>query len=244
MNHGQRAQRVLYYITLATFAVSAVILAARLIVALVSDTEEQLLYSGYLLSLLQCALGVFAVFIPRLLHIKYGFSFPNWMMILYFIFLYCAIFLGEVRNYYINVPLWDDILHGFSGVMAGFFAFMLISVAMQRAGRDRMLLPPLLTALFAFVFSVAVGALWEIYEFTLDAFLELNMQKYRENDGTMLIGREAVSDTMKDIVIDTVGALFAATAGYISMKKRKPSDTEKRNKILKGSKDQKDELEG
>ena len=226
MNYGQRAKNLLYYITLATFAVSAVILAARLIFALESDTEEQLLYSGYLLSLLQCALGVFAVFIPRLLHSKYGFNFPDWMMILYFIFLYCAIFLGEVRNYYINVPLWDDILHGFSGVMAGFFAFMLISVAMQRAGRDRMLLPPLLTALFAFVFSVAVGALWEIYEFTLDAFLELNMQKYRENDGTMLVGREAVFDTMKDIVIDTVGAFFAATAGYISMKRKKPFDPE------------------
>lgn len=229
MTKPQRLQKLLFYITLITFALSAVLLAVRLIVALHSDAEEQLLYSGYLLSILQCALGVFAVFIPKLLHKKYGFEFPNWMLILYFIFLYCAIFLGEVRNYYIHVPLWDDILHGFSGVMAGFFAFMLISVAMKRAGEGDRLLPPLLTALFAFVFAIAIGALWEIYEFSLDAFLELNMQKYRENDGTMLTGREAVFDTMKDIIIDTLGALLAATLGYLSMKrkrKEKISETE------------------
>ena len=220
MNYGERAKKLLFYITLLTFGVSAVLLAVRLVVALVCDAEEQLLYSGYLLSLLQCALGIFAVFIPKLLHSKYGFKFPDWMLILYNIFLYCAIFLGEVRNYYINVPIWDDILHGFSGVMAGFFAFMLISVALRRSGKSQSAMPPLLVALFAFVFSVAIGALWEIYEFSLDAFLELNMQKYRENDGTMLIGREAVFDTMKDIVIDTIGALFASTAGYFSMKRK------------------------
>ena len=73
-------------------------------------------------------------------------------------------------------------------------------------------------ALFSFVFSVAIGALWEIYEFTLDSFLELNMQKYRENNGTPLIGQEALFDTMKDIVIDTLGALAVAVWGYMSMK--------------------------
>lgn len=225
MTKAQRLQKLLFYITLTTFALSAILLAVRLIVALRNDAEEQLLYSGYLLSILQCALGAFAVFIPTILHKKYGFEFPSWMLILYFIFLYCAIFLGEVRNYYIHVPLWDDILHGFSGIMAGFFAFMLISVAMKRAGEGDRLLPPLLTTLFAFVFSVAIGALWEIYEFSLDSFLELNMQKYRENDGTMLIGRAAVFDTMKDIVIDSIGALLAALLGYLSMKRKRKKKT-------------------
>ena len=149
-----------------------------------------------------------------------GFHFPENIKIPYFAFLYCAIFLGEVKNYYITVPLWDDLLHGFSGVMAGLFAFMLTAVALSGQKEEYLRIPPAFIALFAFVFSVAIGALWEIYEFSLDRIFELNMQKYRQNDGTPLVGRDALFDTMKDTVIDTAGALISALFGYTALKTR------------------------
>lgn len=43
-------------------------------------------------------------------------------------FLYCAVFLGEVRNFYYVVPFWDVILHAFSSLMLGFFGLMVISI--------------------------------------------------------------------------------------------------------------------
>ncbi|MBR2459783.1 MAG: hypothetical protein IKB34_00925 [Clostridia bacterium] len=177
-------------------------------------------YTDYILSLLQCALGVYAVFIPTVLKRKLDFSFPDTMYLLYLIFLYCAIFLGEVQSYYINVPLWDDILHGFSGVMAAFFAFMLATVMTRRNNVTKKLSPIFLT-IFAFVFSLSVGTLWEIYEFSLDTALDLNMQKYRLNDGTQLIGKSALFDTMKDIITDSLGAFVAALFGYFSLKRKK-----------------------
>jgi len=198
---ADRINLPLFIFILGSFAIAGIILTVKLIIAATNGTDNHFLYTSYVLSLLQCALGIFALFIPRILQTKYSFSFSSPLKITYCVFLYCAIFLGEVKNYYITVPLWDDILHCFSGIMAGIFAFMVISVITAKITDAPSILPPLLIALFSFVFSVAIGALWEIYEFTLDSFLELNMQKYRENNGTPLIGQEALFDTMKDIVI-------------------------------------------
>lgn len=215
---AERAVLPIFIFTLASFAIAGIILTARLISTAVSASTAHTDYTGYILSLLQCVLGIISVFIPNFLQKRYGFRFSAPLRIAYLAFLYCAIFLGEVKNYYITVPLWDDILHGFSGVMAGLFAFMVIAVITVNTNDSSPALPPLLIALFAFVFSVAIGAIWEIYEFAMDGFLELNMQKYRESNGTPLIGREALFDTMKDIVVDTIGALAVAVWGYVSMK--------------------------
>ena len=40
-------------------------------------------------------------------------------------------------------------------------------------------------------------------------------------DGTMLVGREALRDTMKDIIVDSIGAFISSTVGYISIKHNK-----------------------
>ena len=215
---SERAKFPVFLFTLVSFAVAGIILTVKIILAYVNGVTEHTVYTNYILSLLQCALGIFALFIPRILQKKYRFTFSAPLNITYCIFLYCAIFLGEVRNYYITVPIWDDILHGFSGVMGGIFAFTVIAVSIYSKNSEPPVISPLLISLFAFVFSISIGALWEIYEFTMDRFLELNMQKYRLNDGTPLIGRDALFDTMKDMVIDTFGALIASFWGYLSLK--------------------------
>ena len=39
-------------------------------------------------------------------------------------------------------------------------------------------LSPFFVAMFAFMFAVTLGVIWEIYEFTFDGLLGLNMQKF------------------------------------------------------------------
>ncbi len=82
-------------------------------------------------------------------------------------------------------------------------------------------LSPKFVALFAFCFAVAVGGLWEIYEFLVDELMGQNMQKFILPDGTILIGHQALSDTMGDLIIDAIGALIASIIGYISILKNK-----------------------
>ncbi|MFT5142204.1 MAG: hypothetical protein ACI80V_001748 [Rhodothermales bacterium] len=61
---------------------------------------------------------------------------------------------------------------------------------------------PEFVALFAFMFSVGCGALWEIFEFGMDATFEMNMQK------------SGLVDTMWDLIVDAIGAGAIAVMGY------------------------------
>lgn len=176
------------------------------------------LKSDYVLMLLQCLLGLFVMMIPSIIERRFSINIPNTMEVLYFIFLYCAIYLGEVRNFYYLIPHWDTILHAFSAAMLGALGFSLVNI-LNNAERLKVNLSPLFVALFAFCFALAAGAIWEIYEYSFDGLLSLNMQKFALEDGTLLVGHQALSDTMYDIIVDAVSALITSIIGYFSIKK-------------------------
>lgn len=176
--------------------------------------------SDYVLMLAQCILGVFAVVLPDILEKKIKLVIPSKMIIMYALFLYAAIYLGEVRNFYYNIPHWDTVLHTFSGGMLGTLGFSVI-VLLNKADKVPINLSPLFIALFTFCFAVTLGVIWEIYEFTFDGLLGLNMQKFAIKDGIQLIGHAALRDTMKDLIVDTIGALVISCIGYVSLRYKK-----------------------
>lgn len=182
--------------------------------------ESTRVKSDYTLMLVQCLLGLIVMAVPSLIERKWMISIPNYMYILYFVFLYCAIYLGEVRNFYFVIPHWDTILHAFSGAMLGALGFSLVSI-LNGSKRLKLNLSPFFVALFAFSFALAAGAIWEIYEYTFDGLLSLNMQKFALEDGTLLVGRAALADTMKDIIVDALSALIISIAGFLTIKKDK-----------------------
>jgi hypothetical protein len=179
--------------------------------------------SDYVLMLLQCILGLVVMMLPSMIERRLSIDIPNNMEIVYFIFLYCAIYLGEVRDFYYLIPHWDTILHAFSGAMLGALGFWLVSFLNERSIL-KMHLSPFFVALFAFCFALAAGAVWEIYEYTFDGLLSLNMQKHTTENGIPLVGRAAVSDTMKDIIVDALSALGISIWGYYQLKKQEKKD--------------------
>lgn len=212
---------ILYWLNLISFAIPTVYLIFRIVLSqnIAEDTVEYRTRAEYVLMLIQCVLGLIVVHLPTIIERKFKFEIPKILTTIYLIFLYCAIFLGEVRNFYFAVPHWDDILHCISSIMNGLFGFMVVTI-LNHDKKVRIHLSPFFLALFAFCFSVSVGAIWEIYEFLADGLLGLNMQKFMLEDGTMLIGHAALSDTMTDIVVDCCGALIATVIGYLSIKNK------------------------
>lgn len=176
--------------------------------------------SDYTLMLVQCFLGIVVMKIPFIIKRKRIMKIPDFMEILYFIFLYCAIYLGEVRNFYYLIPFWDNILHAFSGAMLGILGMILVNFIDESEGL-KINLNPFFVAFFAFCFAVTMGVLWEIYEFTFDYLLSLNMQKFALADGTLLVGRAALHDTMMDLIVDTLSALVICAVGYFHIKKQR-----------------------
>lgn len=185
-----------------------------------SGEPFQRIKSDYVLIMLQCILGIFAMALPKILKYKTNLIIPSNMMLLYAIFLYCAIYLGEVKYFYYHVPHWDTILHTFSGFMLGALGFSFVLI-LNKTEKIPVALSPSFIAVFAFCFSVSLGTLWEIYEFTADGILKTNMQKFAAEAAVPFIGREALIDTMKDLIVDTLGALVMSIVGYISLKYKK-----------------------
>lgn len=176
--------------------------------------------SDYTLMLTQCVLGIVAMLLPSQFEKRWHLHFPSTMIFLYVLFLYCAIYLGEVRSFYYRIENWDTILHTFSGGMIATIGFSAICL-LNNSNRIPMNLSPLFVAVFAFCFALTIGVFWEVYEYTFDGILGLNMQKFMLEDHTQLIGRMALEDTMMDLMVDSLGAAVTSIVGYVSLKYKK-----------------------
>jgi len=214
---------ILAKIVLVSFIIPIAYLIYRLIVAPEINSEhiEGLrVKADYALMIVQCLLGILAMAIPSIVSKKAKIIIPSNMYIVFLLFLYCAIFLGEVTSFYYKFEYWDVMLHAISSGMLGALGFSLIDL-LNKQEKIRMELSPMFVTLFAFCFAVTLGAIWEIYEFTWDGILNLNMQKYALENGIQLVGRAALQDTMKDIIVDCIGAFIMSVIGYISLKYKK-----------------------
>lgn len=216
-------QKLLNYFVLVTLISTIIFLVFEINKApIVADPTEPFvrIKSDYALMLSQCVLGVIAMLLPGLLKHKLRIDIPSNMLILYTLFLYSAIYLGEVKSFYYNVPNWDNILHTFSGAMIGALGFSIVTL-LNKTDEVPISLSPIFVALFSFCFAVTLGVVWEFYEFIFDGLLGLNMQKFALENGTELVGRAALVDTMIDLFVDAIGALIISIIGYISLKYNK-----------------------
>ena len=214
----RKLNRFLYFSVVISFIVPVVFLILRMIFGNVPSNEAGYHSNlDYILMIIQCLLGLIVINLPTFLARKLRFELPMTLYGMYIVFLYCAIFLGEVRSFYYLIPYWDSILHAFSSLMLGFLGYMLITILVQDE-HIVLHLSPVFTAIFAFGFAFSIGAAWEIYEFLVDGFFSTNMQKYMSVSGELLLGHAALFDTMKDLMIDAGGALTASIIGNISIK--------------------------
>lgn len=145
---------------------------------------------------------ILLTFLPQALGARFRVFIPPEFNLLALVFIFASLFLGEVHGYYTRFWWWDIALHAGSGLLLGILGFLLVYV-LNREPRVHLHAEPAFIAFFAFVFAVAMGALWEIFEFAMDTFFGLNMQK------------SGLRDTMADLIVDTVGAGVIAVFGYI-----------------------------
>ena len=216
------AKNIMRFIFL-TFIASIAFIIVRIVLAPVAAPPSDItirVKSDYMLMLLESILGAIAMLLPGFLQRKAKLDIPNAMLIAYAVFLYCAIYLGEVREFYYRIPYWDTVLHAFSGIAIGALGFSVISL-LNKSESIAVSLSPIFVAVFAFCFALALGVIWEIYEFTMDSILKINMQKYALESGELLVGQAALLDTMKDLIVDAMGAFTVSVIGYISLKNNK-----------------------
>lgn len=110
-----------------------------------------------------------------------------------------ALLLGEIAGFYVTLWWWDAALHLVASAVLSVVGMGIAMLATAGA-------PPRtavwVLAILAFGFSMMVGAMWELMEFSLDAAFGTVTQ------------RSGLPDTMGDVAVNLVGGTLGAIAAH------------------------------
>lgn len=123
-----------------------------------------------------CILTLILLIMPSVVQATFKVEFPTLLEIIILLFIFAAEILGEISAFYIKFPYWDTILHTLNGFLCGAIGFSLVEI-INGNKKLRFELSPLFMAVVAFCFSMTIGVVWEIFEFSMDTFYHLDMQK-------------------------------------------------------------------
>ncbi len=158
-------------------------------------------YSMMFIALGTLAASTAPAFLADRLHIRIPVGFYAGIVL----FLFGTLFLGEAFDFYERFTWWDIVMHGASAMG---FGLMGVIFALTLFEGDKYAAPAWAISIIAFSFALAIGTLWEVFEFAMDWFFDLNMQK------------SGLIDTMGDLIVDTIGAAVGALAGFAYLKGR------------------------
>lgn len=123
-----------------------------------------------------CILTLILFIMPSVVQATFKVEFPTLLEIIILLFIFAAEILGEISAFYIKFPYWDTILHTLNGFLCGAIGFSLVEI-MNGNKKLRFELSPLFMAVVAFCFSMTIGVIWEIFEFSMDTLYHFDMQK-------------------------------------------------------------------
>ena len=187
--------------------------------------------------------------VPQFLDKKLSVTIPVGLETVILIFIFSAEILGEINAFYVKIPIWDSILHTTNGFLMAAIGFALIDL-FNRSEKFSIKMSPYFVAFFAFCFSMTVGVLWEFFEFSMDQFFGLDMQKdwivtainsvklnpiganvpiHVDVQSVVINGEQwnlggyldiGLIDTMKDLIVNFIGAVVFSVIGILYLKYR------------------------
>lgn len=122
------------------------------------------------------------------------------------LFIFAALYLGEINNFYIKYKWWDLFLHavfGFFGVIVFLHAIRGVMRREIEVSKKRY---AMFSVIIAFCFTITAGTLWEIFEFSGD---------YIFNSGMIKGG---LQDTATDLLTKIAAALIPSVYYYLKNK--------------------------
>ena len=194
-----------------------------------------------------CGLTLVLFLIPTFVEHRLHIEVPNTLEVIILLFIFSAEILGEIQEYYLIFPFWDTMLHTMNGFLMAAIGVAMVDI-LNRSDKFKVRLSPAFVALVAFCFSMTTGVVWEFFEYAMDCFFGMDMQKDTwvrafstvslNPDGKntavqVVVDSVAVNgqnwpayldiglhDTMKDLLVNFVGAVVFSTLGMVYLKSR------------------------
>jgi len=169
--------------------VSTVYLTLRLLVILTMIAQ---FFNRNFENVFLCVLTLVLFVLPTIFERRLKIDLPDTLEIIILLFIFAAEILGEIQSFYTAFPHWDATLHTLNGFLCAAIGFSLVDM-FNRNERFSLSLSPVFMAIVAFCFSMTIGVLWEFFEYFMDRFFLLDMQK------------DAVIQTVSTVTLDPTG---------------------------------------
>lgn len=197
-----------------------------------------------------CILTLLLLFVPSFIQINLKIELPTALEITILIFIFAAEILGEIQAYYIRFPFWDTALHTINGFLAAAIGFALVDILNRSKKFSIQLSPVFVAIVaFCFSMTIGVlweffecsmdlffgldmqkdTIVHSIHSVMLDPAgantpVEIdNITDVVVNGQSLGLGGYldiGLTDTMKDLFVNFIGAVVFSTIGYFYVKNR------------------------
>lgn len=197
-----------------------------------------------------CVLTLILFLIPSFVEKKMKINVPDTLEIIILLFICAAEILGEISEFYLAFPYWDDMLHTLNGFLCAAIGLSFVNI-LNDDPKLPFRLSPFFVVLVGFCFSMTIGVLWEFFEYGMDVLTLSDMQKdtilpqissvllHPEGrnisvtvpfesvviNGTAWTGYIDIGliDTMNDLIVNFIGAVVFSVIGYIYLRGKSKS---------------------
>lgn len=197
-----------------------------------------------------CALSLVLFLLPAFCETAFSLELPTALEIIILLFIFSAQILGEIGYFYVRVPHWDTMLHTINGFICGAIGFALVDLLNRNQNFKLTLSPIFMSVVsFCFSMTIGVlweflefGAdmflhtdmqkdfiITELYSIALDA-TKTNQTIHLGPINEVVINGEMLPingyidigliDTMKDLLVNFLGAIIFAVIGFFYVKTR------------------------
>lgn len=197
-----------------------------------------------------CILTLLLLIVPSLIQINLKIELPTALEITILIFIFAAEILGEIQSYYIKVPSWDTALHTINGFLMAAIGFALVDILNQSKKVSMKLSPLFVAIVaFCFSMTIGVvweffefsmdqmfhldmqkdTVIHQIHSVMLDP-TRSNVAVHIRGINDAVVKGESLGiggyldigliDTMKDLIVNFIGAVVFSIIGYFYIKNR------------------------
>lgn len=195
-----------------------------------------------------CALSLILFIVPAFIEKNFGINIPSTLEIIILLFIFAAEILGEIACYYIKFPYWDTILHTLNGFICAAIGFSLVDIFNRNEKFKIELSPLFLAIVaFCFSMTIGVlWEFFEFFcdlflgtdmqkDFIINNISTVLLDPTKSNTCVVIkdITDTAINgdslgingyidigliDTMKDLLVNFVGAVIFSIIGYFYVK--------------------------
>lgn len=228
-------------VTFVVYIILRAIVIAAMVLSCISGNYENLFV---------CTLSLILFLVPAFVEKNFGIQLPSVLEIIILLFIFSAEILGEMRSFYVKFAFWDTMLHTINGFLCAAIGFALLDIINKNPNTKFKLSPLYLSIVaFCFSMTIGVlweffefGAdmflhtdmqkdyiIHDIYSVKLNTEGVNDVVAINGITDTLVNGRSlgvggyldiGIIDTMKDLLVNFIGAVVFSVIGFFYVKSR------------------------